>query len=104
MAKPPPSLPATSDAPLKVSLILGHIGYTPLSIELLDLYVPASQPIAVHPDEASFHLLPIIEHTFRADPKQPPKAISAVAAGLVLAPWAVLLGLVCFFSFYEAPN
>ncbi len=98
MAKPPLSFPATSDAPLKVSLILGAVGYTPLNVNLFDLFVPASQAIVPHPDEASFHPLPPIEHTFRPDPKQPPKLISALAAGLVLAPWTVLLGLVRVYS------
>ncbi|KAF8911286.1 hypothetical protein CPB85DRAFT_1551449 [Mucidula mucida] len=47
MAKPPLSFPATSDAPLKVSLILGAVGYTPLNVNLFDLFVPASQAILI---------------------------------------------------------
>ncbi|KAK0454075.1 oligosaccharyl transferase delta subunit [Desarmillaria tabescens] len=93
MAKVPPSLPATSKAPLKVSLIIGTPKYSPLKISLFDLFVPASHPITPHPDEASFHPLPFIEHTFRPEPTQPPKAISAFFASLVLSPWVVLLGL-----------
>lgn len=104
MAKPPLSFPATSGAPLKVTLIVGTNGYAPLSVNLFDLTVPASAPIVPHADEASFHPLPLIAHTFRPDPKQPPKAISAVAAGLVLTPWLVLLGLVCLSLHYPPSN
>ncbi|KAK0203838.1 oligosaccharyl transferase delta subunit [Desarmillaria ectypa] len=93
MAKVPPSLPATSQAPLKVSLIIGTPKYSPLKISLFDLFVPASHPITPHPDEASFHSLPFIEHTFRPEPAQPPKPVSAFFACLVLSPWVVLLGL-----------
>jgi len=94
MAKPPASLPPTTASdPLKVSLIVGSFVHSPLKVELFDLNLPASQPALQHPDEASFHPLPAIHHTFQPDPKLPPKFISAVFAGLVVAPWVVLLGL-----------
>jgi len=93
MAKPPLSLPPTSDTPLEVSLIIGASGYSPLSISLFDLVVPASHPPPVHPDEASFHVLPEIHHSFRPDQKLPPRPISAVFSLMVLAPWIVLVGL-----------
>ncbi|KZP15312.1 hypothetical protein FIBSPDRAFT_867412 [Athelia psychrophila] len=93
MARPPPSLPPTGTAPLKVTLLLGSFVHDPASIELFDLIVPASQPPPVHADEASFHVLPTIHHTFRPEQKLPPRAISAVFSALVLSPWVVLLGL-----------
>ncbi|KIY61526.1 oligosaccharyl transferase delta subunit [Cylindrobasidium torrendii FP15055 ss-10] len=94
MARPPASLPATTEgAPVTVSLILGHPGFTPLHAPLFDLVLPASQPVPVHPEEHLYHVRPAIEHTFRPDPKQPPRFISAVTAALVFAPWVVLAGL-----------
>lgn len=94
MAKPPLSLPPTLKDPLKVTLIVGSHVHSPLKVELFDLYVPASHPPPQHPDEASFHPLPVIQHTFRPDQKLPPTTISAAFSALVLAPWVVLLGLV----------
>jgi oligosaccharyltransferase complex subunit delta (ribophorin II) len=97
MAKPPSSLPPTSEAPLKVTLLLGSFVHSPAKIELFDLYLPASYPPPQHPDEASFHLLPTIYHTFRPDQKVPPKFISAVFAAMVVSPWVLLLALVRLF-------
>ena len=97
MAKPPSSLPPTSTAPLKVTLLLGSFVHSPLKIDLFDLYLPPSHLPAQHPDEASFHILPTIEHTFRPDQKSPPRFISAVFAGIVVLPWVLLLALVRAF-------
>ena len=94
MAKPPVSLPPTTSSPLRVSLIVGSFKYSPLKADLFDLALPASAPAPQHPDEATFHPLPEISHTFRPEQKVPPKFISAVFSGLALAPWLVLLGLV----------
>ena len=94
MAKPPPSLPPTTTNPLAVSLIIGSFENTGLQAYIFDLVVPPSQPAPVHPDEARFHLLPEIEHTFRPDQKMPPKYISFVASLITLSPWVVLIGLV----------
>jgi hypothetical protein len=95
MAKPPATLPPTSIAPLKVTLLLGSGSYHPEKLELFNLYIPASHPAPVHPDEADFHVLPELKHTFNAPPNLPPRAVSALFAGLVLVvPWAALLGLV----------
>lgn len=94
MAKPPLSLPPTASAPLKVTLIVGSVNHDPLKVELFDLYIPASHPPPAHPDEASFHPLPAIQHTFRPEQRLPPKPVSALFAALALAPWVVLLGLV----------
>ncbi|KAF5371595.1 hypothetical protein D9758_003496 [Tetrapyrgos nigripes] len=106
MSKPPLSIPPTSTAPLEVSLFIGgsttSTSYSPLKMDLFSLHIPASHPVPPHPDEASFHLLPEIEHTFRPDPKLPPTFISAVFAGAVIAaPWIVLLGL--WFSLPSLP-
>ncbi|KAF9051543.1 oligosaccharyl transferase delta subunit [Panaeolus papilionaceus] len=93
-SKPPLSLPPTPNQdPLKVSLIIGSPKYDPITIELFDLILPASQPAPQHPDAAAFQTRPEIQHTFRPDHKQPPKPISAVFSLLVAAPWVVLLGL-----------
>ncbi|KAF7790509.1 hypothetical protein EIP86_001465 [Pleurotus ostreatoroseus] len=94
MTRPPPSLPPTTENnPLSVSLIIGSFEHSPKKIELFDLYLPESQPPPQHRDDATFHPLPEIAHTFRPEQKVPPKFISAVFSGLALAPWLVLLGL-----------
>jgi oligosaccharyltransferase complex subunit delta (ribophorin II) len=94
MAKLPASLPPTSSAPLKVTLLIGSSSHSPEKLELFNLHVPASYAAPAHPDEVNFHLLPELTHTFRPDPKLPPRAVSALFAGVVfVAPWAVLLGL-----------
>ncbi|KAJ7900145.1 oligosaccharyl transferase delta subunit [Mycena olivaceomarginata] len=93
MAKPPLSIPPTTSSPLQVTLIVGSPSHSPLKIELFDMVLPESQPAPQHPDEASFHLLPEIVHTFRAPQKLPPRPVSALFAGVALAPWAVLLAL-----------
>lgn len=97
MAKPPLSIPPTTSSPLQVTLIVGSPSHSPLKIELFDMVLPESQPAPQHPDEASFHLLPEIVHTFRAPQKLPPRPVSALFAGVALAPWAVLLALVSRF-------
>lgn len=94
MSRPPVSLPPTTTSPLRVSLIVGSFNHSPLKADLFDLVLPVSAPPPQHPDEATFHPLPEIQHTFRPDPKSPPKVISLVFSGVVLAPWIVLLGLV----------
>jgi len=100
MAKPPIYIPpTTSTDPLKVTLLLGSFTHDPAKIELFDLYLPESHPPSVHPDEASFHPLPPIEHTFNPDPKTPPRVISLVFSFVVLAPWVILLGLLSQVNF-----
>jgi len=99
MAKAPPTFPPTvQGVPLQVTLYLGKQEFTPAALELFDLYVPPSLPPSVHPDEATFRLLPEIKHTYAPDQKSPHKFISGVFSGLVLAPWALLLGLVRILS------
>ncbi|OBZ67538.1 putative mannosyl-oligosaccharide alpha-1,2-mannosidase 1B [Grifola frondosa] len=93
MARPPSSLPPTTNNSLEVSLYLGSFVHAPAKYELFDLVVPASQPPPQHPDEPSFHPLPPIAHTFRPEQKVPPSAVSALFAALVISPWLVLIGL-----------
>ncbi|KAL0959970.1 hypothetical protein HGRIS_011632 [Hohenbuehelia grisea] len=93
MAKPPTSLPPTGSAPLRVSLLIGSFVHSPLKVELFDLHVPASHPPAQHTEEASYHPLPPLGHTFRPEQKLPPRIISASFTGLALAPWLVPLVL-----------
>ncbi|KAI0298747.1 Dolichyl-diphosphooligosaccharide--protein glycosyltransferase subunit Swp1 [Multifurca ochricompacta] len=94
MAKPPSSLPPSGTAPLHVSLLLGSFVHSPAALDLFDLHIPPSAPAPVHPEESLYHLLPELAHTFRSEPKLPPRPISAFFAALVLSPWVVLVGLV----------
>jgi oligosaccharyltransferase complex subunit delta (ribophorin II) len=98
MAKPPSSLPPTATDPLQVSLLLGSFVHDPAQFELFDVVVPASQPPPAHPDEATYHSLPEIQHTFRPEQKLPSKIISAVFTGAVFLPWPVLFFLVSRFD------
>jgi len=93
MAKPPSSLPPSGAAPLRVSLLLGSFVHSPAALDLFDLHVPPSAPAPVHPDESLYHPRPELAHTFHPEQKLPPRFVSAFFAALVLAPWAVLLGL-----------
>ncbi|KAG7086663.1 hypothetical protein E1B28_002603 [Marasmius oreades] len=94
MAKPPSSLPPTLTSPLQVTLLLGTSQFKPLKLPLFDLFIPPSHPATEHPDEVLYRKRPDIEHTFRPEPKTPPKVVSAVFAGLVAGlPWAILIGL-----------
>ncbi|EJC99366.1 oligosaccharyl transferase delta subunit [Fomitiporia mediterranea MF3/22] len=93
MARPPPSLPPSGDTPLHVSLLIGSFVHDPLKAHFFDLSIPPSAPAPQHSEEATFHPLPEIHHTFRPEPKSPPRFISAVFAGVVLAPWLVLFTL-----------
>lgn len=90
MARPPASLPPTSSSSLSVELFVGSFVHSPLQAYLFDLVLPPSHPTPKHPEESHYHVKPEIQHTFRPDPTSPPKFISAVFTGVVLAPWAVL--------------
>ncbi|KAI0806207.1 oligosaccharyl transferase delta subunit [Irpex lacteus] len=91
---PPSSIPpTTAENPLSVSLLLGSFEHSPAKYELFDLFLPESQAAPPHELEHTFHPQPPIEHTFRPLQRLPPTIISAAGAALVLAPWAVLLGL-----------
>ncbi|KAH9164854.1 oligosaccharyl transferase delta subunit [Lactarius sanguifluus] len=93
MAKPPSSLPPSGTAPLRVSLLLGSFVHDPAALDLFDLHVPPSASAPVHPDESFYHPRPELAHTFRSEPKLPPRFVSAFFAALVLTPWVVLFGL-----------
>ena len=92
MARPLSSLPPTSATPIRVSLILGSFkpSLTPATVRLFDLKLPPSQPAPTHPEEASFHALPEIQHTFRPEQKLPNSVVSALGAFVVLGPWVLL--------------
>lgn len=94
MARPPASLPPTSSSSLSVELFVGSFVHSPLQAYLFDLVLPPSYPTPKHPEESHYHVKPEIQHIFRPDPTSPPKFISAVFTGVVLAPWAVLALLV----------
>ena len=100
MAQPPLYLPPSADTPLQVSLLMGSPTHSPLAVSLFELKIPASHPAPAHPDEASFSLLPEIHHTFRPEPKLPPRPISAIFSLVVLTPWLVLIGLVRAVAFF----
>lgn len=73
--------------------------HDPLQAHLFDISIPPSAPPPQHPEEATFHPLPEIQHTFRPEPKLPPKVISASFTAVALAPWLVLLSFVRYHSF-----
>jgi oligosaccharyltransferase complex subunit delta (ribophorin II) len=99
LARPPNGLPpSTADQPLEATLLLGSYVYAPASLSLFHLLLPASQSAPISPEEASFHSLPEIVHTFRPEQKLPPKFISAVFSAAVVAPWPVLFFLVSHYQ------
>ncbi|KIO24269.1 hypothetical protein M407DRAFT_244508 [Tulasnella calospora MUT 4182] len=104
LRKPPVGLPPTTFDPLHVSLILGSFRHEGAVYDLFDLSLPPSASTPPHPEESSFHVQPEIAHTFRPDQKSPPKFISLVFAGLVLSPWAVLLGLLRYLPISLQPD
>jgi len=109
MRRPPPQLPPTPTAtPLNVSLLLALPPHAPLNLNLLQLQLPLSEPVSVHPEEYLYHPQSEIFHTFRADERVPPRIVSLLGAGAVAAPWAVLLLLVGnlspSFAFASSPK
>lgn len=94
--RPPPGIPATvAGQLLKVDLILGSYTRESSTIPLLNLGLPASLPVAPHPEESLYHAQKAVFHTFRDEQKMPNKVISLAFAGIAFAPWLVLGGLVC---------
>ncbi|KAH9027046.1 hypothetical protein EDB84DRAFT_316564 [Lactarius hengduanensis] len=71
------TLPPSGTAPLRVSLLLGSFVHGPAALDLFDLHVPppASESAPVHPDESFYHLRPELAHTFRPEPKLPPRPV-----------------------------
>jgi len=94
VAKPPVSIPPTPDeTPLQVTLMLGSFKYTGAQYKLFELHLPRTQPAPQHAEAHLYRYKPLIAHTFREDPKLPPRIVSLVFAATVLAPWVVLIGL-----------
>lgn len=81
--------------PLRVTLIIGSFNHESFTQSLFDLYLPESQPAPQHPDEPMYHVLPEIQHTFRPEPKTPYVLFSGIGTCAVVAPWVLLIGLVC---------
>ncbi|KAF8308258.1 oligosaccharyl transferase delta subunit [Clavulina sp. PMI_390] len=103
--RPPPGIPATSDdTVLTVDLILGSFTRKSSTVPLLKLKLPASMPVAPHPEELLYHAKPLISHTFRGEQKMPPKVISLVFAAVALSPWVVLAGLLSFLPIHYTPS
>lgn len=83
---------------LSASLVIGSFGSTkPYRSPIFDLKIeldPSSPP----PSSAKplrYGKLPEIHHVFRADPQSPPKIITLVFAGAVIAALPALLFVVC---------
>ncbi|KZT60929.1 hypothetical protein CALCODRAFT_480321 [Calocera cornea HHB12733] len=92
MRRPPPQLPPTPTAtPLNVTLLLALPPHAPLSLHLLQLQLPLSEPAPIHPEDHLYHPQPELFHTFRPDERVPPRVVSLLGAGAVGAPWLVLL-------------
>jgi oligosaccharyltransferase complex subunit delta (ribophorin II) len=96
MNKPPSGLPPTVAAqPLRADLLLGSFVHGPTTLPLFDIIMPASGTAPASPEESTYHPLPEIVHTFRPEQKLPVTALSGLFALAVLAPWPILLFLVC---------
>ncbi|KAG5920726.1 hypothetical protein E4U42_006087 [Claviceps africana] len=95
----------SSPSPLQASLVIGSTGSTKGSVApVFDMEIKTDP---VHPVQSPaaplrYGKLPEIHHTFRPDPKNPPKVVSLVFALAVLATvpalfagWTVLGGNIC---------
>ncbi|KAF7554114.1 hypothetical protein G7046_g6909 [Stylonectria norvegica] len=77
-----------SKTPLQASLILGSFGSSKGSVSPLfeiDVQLDTNAPAPGYEAPLRYGKVPEIHHTFRADPKSPPKIISLVFALAVLA-------------------
>ena len=96
MNKPPSELPLIVAAqPLRADLLLGSFVHGPTTLPLFDIVMPASGTAPASPEESTYHPLPEIVYTFRPKQKLPVTALSGLFALAVLAPWPILLFLVC---------
>lgn len=78
----------TSENPLEASLVLGSFGSTKGSITPvfdLALSLDPNAPTLTYEPPLRYGKQPEIHHTFRDDPKSPPKIVSIVFALAVLA-------------------
>ncbi|KAI9879489.1 MAG: hypothetical protein M1830_008365 [Pleopsidium flavum] len=85
----------TSSKPLYATLIIASFGSSqPYSNHIFDVNVKLDPnvPYAAPENPLRYGKLPEIHHTFKADPKSPPKVISLVFAGAVIAALPILLG------------
>ncbi|PFH58587.1 hypothetical protein XA68_13489 [Ophiocordyceps unilateralis] len=77
-----------SPSPLQASLVLGSAGSTRGSITPtfdVELKLDSASPAPSHHDPLRYGPLAEIDHTFRADPKSPPRIVSLAFALAVLA-------------------
>ncbi|OZJ05748.1 hypothetical protein BZG36_01287 [Bifiguratus adelaidae] len=80
------------------SLILGSFSHAPIRYELGKVTLPASSRTKKQAIDSSFTHQPFgpkpeIQHLFRQGEKMPPKIVSLIGTGAVLAPWILLLGM-----------
>lgn len=97
--RPPSGIPPTvKGTVLHVDLILGSFTRASSTVPLFNLKLPASMPVPPHPEESMYNTRPTIYHTFRGEPRTPPKSISLIFVVLALSPWVLLVTLVCRFQ------
>ncbi|MCJ1367303.1 hypothetical protein MMC16_006435 [Acarospora aff. strigata] len=85
----------TSSKPLDASLVIASFGSsTPYNRHAFDLSIKLdpNAPFAVPEKPLRYGKLPEIHHTFKADPKSPPKIITLVFTAAVIAALPLFLG------------
>lgn len=96
MQKDLPYQLATSNKPLKASIILASFGSsTPYKRQTFDVKIEndAAAPPPAPSASERYHSKPEIHHIFRGDPKSPPKIFSLFFTLAILAVLPVLLGV-----------
>ncbi len=88
----------TSSTPLTASVVIASFGsskpYEGLAFEV-KIEVDPNSPIASLGKPLRYRKLPEIHHTFKTDPKSPPKIITLIFSAAVVAVLPVLLVTVC---------
>ncbi|KAF2437097.1 hypothetical protein EJ08DRAFT_13106 [Tothia fuscella] len=91
-----PSQLLSSSKPLKASIVIGSFGTsTPYKSDAFSLSISSdpNAPIPKAETQLRYQKQPEIHHIFRSDPKSPPKIITLVFGGAVVACLPVLLGI-----------
>ncbi|KAF8342957.1 uncharacterized protein EI90DRAFT_3030827 [Cantharellus anzutake] len=89
---------------LNVDLILGSFTRAPATIPLFKLKLPASLAVPPHPEESMYHSRRPLYHTFRAEQRTPPAAISLIFVALALSPWILLCTLLSHLPLHFKPS